>query len=30
MFPISDDNSSRSTVPLVTFALIALNVLSSL
>jgi membrane associated rhomboid family serine protease len=27
MFPISDDNSSRSTVPLVTFALIALNVL---
>ncbi|MBE0411596.1 MAG: rhomboid family intramembrane serine protease [Anaerolineales bacterium] len=27
MFPIGDDNSSRSTVPLVTFALIALNVL---
>jgi len=27
MFPIGDDNSSRRTVPLVTYALIALNVL---
>ena len=27
MFPIGDDNSARSTVPLVTYALIALNVL---
>ena len=27
MFPISDDNRSRRTVPLVTYALIALNVL---
>ena len=27
MFPISDDNSSRRTVPLVTYALIALNLL---
>ena len=27
MFPISDDDSSRRTVPLVTYALIALNVL---
>jgi membrane associated rhomboid family serine protease len=27
MFPIGDDNSSRGTVPLVTYALIALNVL---
>ena len=27
MFPIGDDDSSRRTVPLVTFALIALNVL---
>src|SRR5512133_1157424 len=27
MFPIGDDNTSRRTVPLVTFALIALNVL---
>src|SRR5512141_282724 len=26
MFPIGDDNSSRRTVPLVTYALIALNV----
>ena len=27
MFPIGDDNTSRRTVPLVTFALIAMNVL---
>jgi len=27
MFPIGDDNTSRKTVPLVTYALIALNVL---
>jgi len=27
MFPIGDDNSGRRTVPLVTYALIALNVL---
>jgi len=27
MFPIGDDNSSRRTVPLVTYALIAMNVL---
>ena len=27
MFPIGDDNSSRRTVPLVTYALIALNVI---
>ena len=27
MFPIGDDNTSRRTVPLVTYALIALNVL---
>ena len=27
MFPIGDDNSARRTVPLVTYALIALNVL---
>jgi membrane associated rhomboid family serine protease len=27
MFPIGDDNSSRRTVPLITYALIALNVL---
>ena len=27
MFPIGDDNSSRRTVPVVTYALIALNVL---
>jgi membrane associated rhomboid family serine protease len=27
MFPVGDDNSSRRTVPLVTYALIALNVL---
>ena len=27
MFPIGDDNSSRRTVPLVTYALIALNIL---
>jgi membrane associated rhomboid family serine protease len=27
MFPIGDDNSSRGTVPLVTFALVALNLL---
>jgi len=27
MFPIGDDNGSRRTVPLVTYALIALNVL---
>ena len=27
MFPIGDDNSSRRTVPLVTYALLALNVL---
>jgi len=27
MFPIGDDNTSRQTVPLVTYALIALNVL---
>jgi membrane associated rhomboid family serine protease len=27
MFPISDDNTSRRTVPLVTYALLALNIL---
>ena len=27
MFPIGDDDSSRRTVPLVTYALLALNVL---
>ncbi len=27
MFPIGDDNSARRTVPLVTYALIALNAL---
>jgi len=27
MFPIGDDNTSRRTVPVVTYALIALNVL---
>jgi len=27
MFPIGDGNSSRRTIPLVTYALIALNVL---
>ena len=27
MFPNGDDNSSRRTVPLITYALIALNVL---
>jgi rhomboid family protein len=27
MFPIGDDNTSRRTVPLVTYALMALNVL---
>ena len=27
MFPIGDDNTSRRTVPLVTYALISLNVL---
>ena len=27
MFPIGDDDSSRRTVPLVTYALIAVNVL---
>ena len=27
MFPIGDDNTSRRTVPLVTYALIALNAL---
>ena len=27
MFPIGDDDTSRRTVPLVTYALIALNVL---
>jgi len=27
MMPIGDDNSARRTVPLVTYALIALNVL---
>jgi membrane associated rhomboid family serine protease len=27
MFPIGDDNTSRRTVPMVTYALIALNVL---
>ena len=27
MFPIGDDNTSRRTVPLVTYALIALSVL---
>jgi len=27
MFPIGDDNTSRKTVPLVTFALIAINIL---
>src|SRR4030043_1084250 len=27
MFPIGDDNSGRRTVPLVTYALVALNVL---
>jgi hypothetical protein len=27
MFPVSDDNSQRRTLPVVTYALIALNVL---
>jgi hypothetical protein len=27
MFPIGDDDTSRRTVPLVTYALVALNVL---
>ena len=27
MFPIGDDDSSRRTVPLVTYALVAVNVL---
>ena len=27
MFPIGDDNSSRRTVPLVTYALLVLNIL---